>query len=1053
MELVRSNRTEALADALAEHVRAAPLGPFEAETIVVQSRGMERWLTLALAERLGVWSHPSFPFPRTAIERVLGHLDEAASEKSRAYEPDSLKWTLASLLEDDAPAALDVYLARGNRADRILRLAGSLSAVFDRYVITRPNMLKAWARGKGDTWQATLWQRVVAALGPYDLSARIARALPSLRPTRGELRLGLSRLHLFSLETLPLPFLSFFGALSRHVPTRLYLLAPTSEYVSDVGAKGQLSLGIDRPVEGHPLVTSLGGLARDFQELLLDEGAHVEREDDRFLAPDRGTLLGHVQADVLELRAPPTPDARTLVQPDDDSISIHACTSPMREVMVLHEVIRDALESEQTLEPEDIVVMTPDLDAYAPAFRAVFGDASDRRIPFEVHDRRARDDSAFYDDFLAVLEVLESRFSVLDVVRLMDARSWRREFRFSPQERARLTELLEASGIRWGIDAAHRARLGFPAEALHTWRAGLGRLFLGFAAVPGDSDVFASLLPRGDLDLSDAALLARLSRLCHVLFDVHERMTEAAPVRVWTDALGRLSGSLFAEEDDTSGAVRTLRGALEALGQTSESCGFGAPVTLAAVRRELAASVAQRTPAAGFLRRGVTLTELVPLRSIPFRMVCLLGMSEDAFPRPDERPSFDLTRGHHNVGDRDKRREDRHSFLQATLCARDRLAITYSAPASSTRIEPTPAPPVAELLDTLAHYTRRAESDEHAAVVHHPLHAFNAAYFRGDGPLESFSERYLRVAEAMQGPRAPRIRAVLRAEPSAPNSRVSVDELAQWIWHPTRQFIQQQLRTRFDETELYEPSGALVELGKLEGFRVGNEALARGLQAEALHAFLDASPEFPDGSPGEAERASLTRELTALLQTGHRSTAPSGTELVRATVGDFTVEGRLGGMTDDVRIKHRFNRAGTKTELTTWVEHLLMLAAGGGRPTTTLLYLRGSEVAADRVRLSPVEDARERLGTLLSLYVESRQSPAALLNRPSWRFASMVLDGNRDAALGEAIKLQRSEQRWDRYSLFAWGKDGPFVDPRWANEFCETTLEVYRPLMSHRSLE
>ncbi|MEM9730440.1 MAG: exodeoxyribonuclease V subunit gamma [Myxococcota bacterium] len=1053
MELTRSNRTEALADALADAVRDAPLGPFERETIVVQSRGMERWLTLALAKRLGVWSNPSFPFPRAVVESVLHRLDEGASERSRAYEPQALKWTLASLLNEDPPSALDVYLTGENRADRTLRLAGSLASVFDRYVVTRPEMLEAWVGGHGDHWQAALWRRLVETLGPYDLSSRIARALPALDSGRGTEALGSSRLHLFSLETLPRPFLRFFGALSRHIPTHLYLLAPTSEYVSDVDDKGQLSLDIERGVDGHPLITSLGALARDFQELLLDDGAYIEREHDRFVSPGRNTLLRHIQSDVLEFRAPPEPNARVVLNEDDPSIAVHACTSPMREVMVLHDAIREALEAEPTLRPEDVVVMTPDLDAYAPAFRAVFGESQTHPIPFEVHDRRAREDAPFYDDFLAVLEVLESRFSVLDVVRLMDTQSWRPEFRFSPDERARLTELLEASGIRWGIDGAHRQRLGFPAEDLHTWRAGLARLFLGFATAPGQAEVFASTLPRGNLDLSDAELLARLSRLCHVLFDFHERVANRAPVRTWAEGLARLSGTLFAEEDDTSGAVRTLRTTLESLGHSSDTHGFGTPVTLAAVRREVAAAVVQNTPAAGFLRRGVTLSELVPLRSIPFRMICLLGMREDAFPRADDRPSFDLTRSSRSVGDRDKRRDDRHSFLQTSLCARDRLVITYSAPASSTRIDPTPAPPVSELLETIARYTQQSSEDTGLSIVDHPLHAFDAAYFDGSCLLGSFSERYRGVAEALQGPRSTNVRAALEAEPREPKLRIPVAELAQWIWHPTREFIQRQLRTRFDDSALYEPAGALTELGKLERFRVGNEALERGLRGEALAAFLEASPEFPDGSPGDARRESLARELSVLVHAADGALESTTAVPLVVTVGDFTIEGRIDGMAGEVRTKIRFNRAETKTELSTWLEHLLMQAASEQNPKTTVLHLRGSEVEADRVRFEPVADPKAVLRSLLTLYVESRSRPAALLNRPSWRFASMVVDGRGEGALEEAIKLQQNELRWDRYARFAWGKEGPFVDRRWADEFCETTLEVYRPLMSHRSVE
>ncbi|MEM7434272.1 MAG: exodeoxyribonuclease V subunit gamma [Myxococcota bacterium] len=1053
MRVVRSNRTEVLADALGDRVRATPLGPFAEETVVVQSRGMERWLTLQLAERLGVWANPSFPFPRTAIECVLEDLSEGASAETKAYDPARIKWALARILDEDPPVELEAYLGETRQSDRSLNLAQTLASVFDRYVVYRPQMLGGWARGRGDHWQAALWRRLRERLGPHDLASRIERALPLLRTAKAS-SIRFERLHLFSLETLPPAFVRFFGALSTVVPTDLYLLTPSTEYLSDLDDRGQLSLGIESgPPEGHPLLTSLGSLSRDFQEMLLDEGANLGTEHDAFSQSDRTTLLRAIQSDIVEFRGRPDPSDRTTIDALDDSISIHACASPMREVMVMHDVVRDALERDETLAPEDIVVMTPDLEAHAPAFRAVFGEASDRPIPFEVHDRRTRDDSGFYDDFLAVLEVLESRFSVLDIVRLMDAQSWRHDFRFSPEERTRLTELLEATGIRWGIDAAHRERLGFPSEDLHTWRAGLGRLFLGFTSTPGTANVFAGLLPRGDLDLGDAGLVARLSHLCSLLFDFCERWPAHNPVTSWTTALGQLSTALFAEEDDQSGAVRTLRGALETIGEMARTSGHDTPVTLGTVRRELAAVLARETPAAGFLRRGVTLSELVPLRSIPFRMICLLGMNEDAFPRGDDRPSFDLTRDQHSIGDRSKRQDDRHSFLQTILCARDRLAITFSA--SGRNDQASPAPPVAELLESVGEYATRTEAEVPLEARTHPLHAFDASYYDGTGPLSSFSTRYLRVAEQMRRPPEEAPVRVLRADaaqdPSEP-TRVSIAELAQWIWHPARAFIEHQLGTRLERSTLYEPTGSLTELGKLESFRVGNEALDRDLRDARLTAFLDAAPEFPDGSWGKADRAALAREIDA-LGSAHPSFAEADSQTVVAQVGDVVLEGHLDGLAGDKRLKRRFNRAETKTELTTWLEHLLMQASSQpDLPTTTELFLRSSVIDADHVTLAPVEDARSLLASLLNLYRDSMRTPAALLNRPSWTFATLVVDGKADEALERATELQRREQRWDRYATFAWGAEGPFVNREWAEAFQETTLAVYEPLLAHRTV-
>ena len=1055
MELIRSNRTENLADALASLIREKPLGPFEKEPIVVQSRGMERWLTLALAERLGIWSNPSFPFPRAVIEQVLDGLSLGASEEARAYEPDRLKWTIAALLRESAPAKLKAYLGDPSDADRVLRLATSVSAAFDDYVVYRPQVLARWDKGKDHDWQADLWRRVVERLGPHDLASRITQAVTALGAGHATDGIGFKRLHLFSLETLPPLFLELFSAVSRSIPTTFYLLEPSSEYLSDLGTTPQLSVGLDdTPGDGHQLFSTLGRLARDFQQLLLAVDHTVHHEADLFQAPDRTNLLSSLQADILEFRSSPEDGERQTIEASEGSISLHACTGPMREAQVLHDLIRAALEDDQTLRPEDIVVMTPDLEAYAPAFRAVFGQDEQRRIPYEVHDRKTRDDAPFYDDFLAVLEVLESRFSVLDLLRLMDAVSLRQEFRFTQDERARLAELLAAAGVRWGIDADHRRELEFPPEPLHTWRAGLGRLFLGFASAPDATHVFEGSLPRGAPSLGDAELVARLAQLCEFLFDFQRRTRKALHVDAWVREVQRLSSSLFAEDDERSAGVRILRSTLDELGALASLGGYRGAITVKTLRRELEAMLIQKASAVGFLRRGVTLTELVPLRSVPFRVVCLVGMSEDAFPRPDKRPSFDIMVSDHEPGDRNKRDDDRHSFLQAILCARDRLIITYSAPATTSKIATNPSPVVWELREAARRYYALPSDEPVLEPTAHPLHPFDPRYFEVGELPQGASQRYLEIARALEKPSVEPVRVELRAVTETEEESLSVTELSAWLWNPISAFIEKVLRARFGVPALYEPASALTELGRFEAAVIGNEVLEAGLRDEALEAYLRAAPEFPDGTWGSLERQRIGREIRiinarkALLEPGQRTNS----ELVAAKVEGLTLEGRLDGLYPEQRILKRFTNPGKRTELTVWIEHLLMQTAEE-LPRTTHLVLRGTETRASLVSFGPVVDARARLAVLIDLYRRSREAPLPLLEKPSRVFAEKLGQTDSDKAFAAAKNELNHQRKWDRYLNYVFGPDDPFDEQAWRDAFEAAAIRLYEPLFQHRREE
>jgi exodeoxyribonuclease V gamma subunit len=426
-------------------------------------------------------------------------------------------------------------------------------------------------------------------------------------------------------------------------------------------------------------------------------------------------------------------------------------------------------------------------------------------------------------------------------------------------------------------------------------------------------------------------------------------------------------------------------------------------------------------------------------------------MSEDAFPRPDNRPSFDETRLAHKRGDRNKRDEDRHSFLQAILCARDRLIITCSAPASSIRTGANPSPVVWDLCEAVQRYYVISPGGSALRTVTHPLHAFDSRYFDGGDLPQSSSQRYLEIARAVVQPTVQPVRIELRTEPEPIEEALSVAELTTWLWNPVAAFIERVLRARFGTSELYEPTGALTKLGSLEASKVGNGALAAGLCGSDLDVYLDAAPEFPDGSWGSLERQRLAREIR-LVNDRHEAIgggAEARSELASATLDEVLLEGRLDGLGADQRVLKRFTKMGRRTELAVWVEHLLMQAAG--LPRTTHLVLRGSETRANLVSFGPVNDPRGALEGLLALYRASRTRPLPLLEGSSRAFAEAIEQRGVNKALAAAKSALDAQRRWDPRFSYALGPEDPFLDSAWSDAFQEAALQVYGPLLQHRS--
>jgi exonuclease V gamma subunit len=266
-------------------------------------------------------------------------------------------------------------------------------------------------------------------------------------------------------------------------------------------------------------------------------------------------------------------------------------------------------------------------------------------------------------------------------------------------------------------------------------------------------------------------------------------------------------------------------------------------------------------------------------------------------------------------------------------------------------------------------------------------------------------------------------------------------------------FVERVLRARFEAPQLYEPSQALTAIGRREAALLGNAALRVGLRDGALNAYLDAAPEFPDGNWGALERRRLASELRVVDARG--DALGTGQEIrsihVSAKLNDLLLEGRIDGMDGSQRVLKRFTKAGRRTELTIWIEHLLMQTSGE-LPNTTHLVLRGTETRAETVSLGPVADPHAELSNLVALYLRSRERPLPLLGEASWIFMETRNSSGSAKAFSEAAKLLSSQRAWNPSLDYAIGAEDPFCDSNWCEAFEQAAAAVYEPLLRHRTL-
>ena len=1013
LHLHQSNRVERLADGLAVLLGGSPpADPIAGETVMVQSAGMGRWLQLALATRLGVCARVEFPFPAAFVWRVLrvvlGDLPQHSS-----YEPSVLVWRvyalLADLPDDATHAPLGAWLAGADERGRY-DLAVRLAATFDRYLVYRPDWILAWEAGRAlpalphAGWQAALWRRLRRDGEPHwvevrDRFAAAAREGDVARCVRdGRLP---ARVSLFGVPSLSPGFLDVLALYAESADVHVFFCNPCREYWSDLRSEADRARRAERdPAEamfvetGHPLLASMGRQGADLVDLLLERDAHVH---DAFETGAGERWLNTLQADILELRERGTgagQHAPLPVASADDSIEIHVCHSPLREVEVLLDRLRDLFEQNPDLDPADVVVMVPDIERYAPAVEAVFGSQPpSRRIDFRIADRGLAGESPLATSFFALIESAGGRHDAASVLALLDNPALRRRFELDESAVESIHAWVREARVRWGIDAEARAAQGLPREAAHTWRAGLDRLLLG-VALPGDEGrLFAGVLPAEGATGAEARVLGRFVALVEAMFELPGRCAGARPVAAWCRYLTHLLERFFAPDEDEEPDAQRLRDAIDELVRVCERAGFSEPVGLPVVMTALR----ERSGASGgvhhFLAGGVTFCNLTPMRGIPFEVVCLLGMDDGAFPRQQPRIDFDLSAERFRRGDRSRRLDDRYLFLELLLGARRRLYISHVGQDIRDNSTRPPSVLVAELLDCIDRSFAPADAARARDLVclRHPLQPFSIRYFDGREPRLWSYDRELRdaLARSEATPLAPLLREPLAA-PDPEWLDIDLETLQRFFANPARYLLERRLRVRLLEADAALEDSEPFNLRGLERWQLRQQLLAAAMRGEADDALMLAAAAglLPHGRAGAvighqqlAETLDFTRRLAPHIAEPELPEPPS----LELAAHGVRLRALLAGVRASGLLEWRFGRLRGRDVVAAWLRHLALCAAApAGVARRSLLLADGDQCAFGPL---PATRAGELLGDLLGLYARGLREPLAFFPESAWAHA------------------------------------------------------------------
>ncbi len=1026
--LYHSNSLEVLAGLLAEELRTPAPGQalLAPDVILIPQPAMRRWLQATLAQAHGIAANLEFLTPGEFVQRAL---DANVAGRSDDLDASAMRWRLysaltdAGMLREPAMRSLRIYL-EGEDALKPWSLAGELSAVFEKYQAWRRDWLLDWESGHGrlDS-QAALWRH--AAGGRAHRARRIDAYLARFGPDQPATPAGLpSRLFAFAILNVSPDVLRVIATQARAGILHFYLPTPTRKYWGDLSTLGERlrdnTQALDRD-DDNPLLQAWGGAGRDFMAMLGGyEVVHPSGEIAAYADPEaradddpkRDTLLQRLQRDVLHRRPPPRTPWRKTPDLTDNSVQWHACHTRLREVQVLHDQLRGLLEDprfEPPLQPREIAVLAPDIEQYAPHIAAVFGGRAGRAdfIPYALADASPLATEPLADVFLRLLALPLSRFGLSEILDLLATPAIAGQAGLDANALEHLRDWLHDAGMCWGIDAAHRARHAAPQDDAYTWSFALDRLLLGYAS--GDDADIAGVAAYPMVEGGGADALGALIRLLRVLARHEIAFATAMTPSQWAQRLFDLLDALLPERPRVLDDERTLdrlRKSIDAFAQSAASAGFDAAVAPDVVRAYFQSVLSQADTRAPLLTGGVAFGRMVPMRLIPLRVICLLGMNDGDYPRRDpagglNKLTAELGTNARRHGDRSLRDDDRFLFLQLFAAAGEVFYLSWlgADPRDGSVREPSLL--VSELLDVVARYHADADDARAALPLRHPLQPFSAMAFgassmdaiaadANDPRRFSYRGEWWPAADA-GNPLRTAIDAWIASPLPAidpPEQDLPLARLRAFLRDPPAAFLRQRMQLRLpddaDSVEDIEPL-ALPSRGlqRQQLQRAVFDACVAGNTGD-LQAALRSRALLPSGPLGRQQLDVLLDEVRPFADAFGRWR--SGAAQVRTF--ELDLDGtRLHGRIDELYpaglARLRFDALNGPNQIAHGLDWLVLCALGETRPLVQ--FAPGTSGLGPHVRdaIAPTQ-ARAALQALLTLHEWGLRTPLAFGARAGW---------------------------------------------------------------------
>ncbi|MFW7523775.1 exodeoxyribonuclease V subunit gamma [Vibrio ostreicida] len=1058
-----SNQVDVLKSLLVELIRLHPLeNPFEQEQILVQSPGMSQWLKMELAKEFGVAANLEFPLPATFIWNMFTQVLAEVPQRS-AFNKEAMTWKfmfiLPGLLGQTEFEPLKRYLVDDEDQSKLYQLAEKIADIFDGYLVYRPEWIAQWEAGlevkelEGDhPWQPILWRELykhTVALGqsPYHRANLYQHFIETLESHSTQCEQFPKRLFVFGITSLPPRYMDALKAIGEHIDVHLMFTNPCRYYWGDVrdrkflarlaakhrqrliwkkdhsesvGDSHQLKGNLEQNTNdethtefvGNSLLASMGKLGRDNMLLLSQLESH---EIEAFVDINRTSLLKHLQADILNLEQHQKDTVldhshhKPTISTDDRSLTLHACHSPMREVEVLHDQLLAMFEQEPSLKPRDIIVMVADINAYSPAIQAVFGNApGERFIPYSISDRTADLESPILHAFMQILGLPKTRCLASELLELLEIPAILSRFELDEDEFILAKQWVEESGIRWGLNTNTGHEFDLPKTAQNTWQFGIQRMLLGYAmpdAIGPLQTEDGLLSPYNEVQGMGAELAGKLAHFIDTVSHYRDQFSRSQSIDHWREALTLSLDDFFKVDLEGEAALKSIRETLSTLKQQLNDADYTQELTPTIVYQYFDTKLSGTRVSQRFLAGQVNFCTLMPMRSIPFRSVCLLGMNEGVYPRSMPPESFDLMNTRTKPGDRSRRDDDRYLFLEALLSAQHTLYISYVGRSILDNTTRVPSVLVSELMEYCQqNYCLQGDQDNPvddsgrrllASIrFHHAMVPFSPSSF-GERHT-SYAKEWLPAANR-QGQLSGQFNRPLTDFLNEATFPLDLDliELQRFWRLPVEYFFNRRLKVRFEPPLSVMQDNEPFVLNGLESYQMRDQLLETLLEHKlnggkgsqvAIERFISdlrAQGKLPVGAMGEIEFEINRVQTEELVEQLSLLCGNAEDDVEIKLTFDVLGQGRpvqlTGWLTHNYHsglVRFRSGKVRSQDYLSAWIDHLSIAAMGYVKPTHVVGYDRKQGVV--HLSFPAMNDAKlahSSLSELVGFFYHGMTSP------------------------------------------------------------------------------